>query len=72
MIWRALRGAWPLILGGLALIALTLVGRRNGRLTQQMKNLNRRVQKTKDMQNAAAQTPRDRQSVVERMHDGAF
>lgn len=67
-----LRNLWPLIVGGLGIVALIMVGRRNGRLQERVQRAKYRDAVKERMRDAVANTRTDRDGVVERLRDGMF
>lgn len=72
MIWAALRKMWPIILGGLGIVALVFMGRQNGKLRERIKGAEARNKLQGRMRDAAANTRTDRDSVADRLRNGRF
>lgn len=72
MMLNVTRKVWPLVLSALAVVALLLVGRRNGQLNERIKSAESRVKLQRRMRDAAANTRTDRASVSKRLQNGRF
>ena len=72
MITWVTKKLWPYVAIGFLLILFIFSTRRNGALSEKIKKVENVNATQKRMREARANTRTDRQSVIKRLHDGAF
>lgn len=66
------RKLWPWIISAALVAVVVFMGKRNGALSERVKQSERKSDAQSKMRKAAASTRTDRGSVVKRLRDGGF